>query len=81
MEADYLHHLCPYGDKGISGGYLKNICAVILRAMNYMKKKQLHEITVPENPVSIRRQSQVIVPREQELARLMYFTTNMSYIS
>lgn len=49
--------------------------------MNYMKKKQLHEITVPENPVSIRRQSQVIVPREQELARLMYFTTNMSYIS
>ena len=55
---------------GLSNGYLRNVCAVILRAVNYMKKKRRYKIDVPENPVGHGKQGQIMVPREQEMAVL-----------
>lgn len=59
-----------YGAEGLSNGYLRNVCAVILRAMNHVKKKYRYKIEIPENPVSRTKQGRIALPRERELAVL-----------
>lgn len=54
----------------LSDAYLRNICAVILRAMGYVKKKYHYEIEIPENLIMPVRQGQIILPREQDMAVL-----------
>lgn len=54
----------------LSERYLRNICAVILRSLNHMKKKHHFRIEIPENPVPTVKRSRIMVPRDQELAVL-----------
>ena len=57
-------------ESGLSNGYLRNVCGVILRSMKHMKKKRHCELEVPENPVSCGKRGQIPVPEEKELAVL-----------
>ena len=54
----------------LSNRYLKNICSVILKSMNYAKKRCHYDIKIPENLVISARQKQIILPREQDMAVL-----------
>lgn len=54
----------------LSDSYLRNICAVMLRAMSYVKKKYCYGISIPENLITPVRQGQIILPRERDMAVL-----------
>lgn len=62
----------------LSDCYLRNICAVILRAMGYVKKKYHYEIRIPENLIAPVRQGQIILPRKQDMAVLERYLTEHS---
>lgn len=53
--------------KTLSNRYLRSICAVILKAMKYVKRKYHYEIAIPENLIIPARQRQIIPPREQNM--------------
>lgn len=54
----------------LSDRYVRNICAIILRAMNYAKRKYRYTIEIPENLIMPVKQCQIILPREQDMAIL-----------
>lgn len=54
----------------LSDSYLRNICAVMLRAMSYVRKRYHYEMYVPENMITPVRQTQIILPRKQDMAVL-----------
>ena len=54
----------------LSNRYLRNICAVVSKAMRYVKKKYHYAMDIPENLVIPARQRQIILPREQDMAAL-----------
>lgn len=56
--------------KVLSDSYLRNICAVMLRAMKYVKKKYHYEMDIPENLIMPVRQTQIILPKKQDMAVL-----------
>lgn len=56
--------------KELSNCYLRNICAVILRAMNYVRKKYHYEMDIPENLIMPVKQGQIMLPRKQDMAVL-----------
>ena len=58
------------GKNILSDSYLRNICAVMLRAMKYVKKKYHYEMDIPENLIMPVRQTQIILPRKQDMAVL-----------
>lgn len=57
-------------EKSLSSRYLHNICAVVLKAMSYNKKKYHYAIDIPENPVVINNKRQMILPAEKDMAIL-----------
>lgn len=54
----------------LSNRYLRNICAVILKAMRYGRKKYHYNMDIPDNLIIPARQRQIILPREQDMAVL-----------
>lgn len=59
-----------HNGKSLSGRYLRNICAVVLKAMTYCKKKNHYAIDIPENPVTVNKKTQLLLPGEKDLAAL-----------
>ena len=55
---------------GLSNGYLRNVCGIILRSIKHMKKKHHYEMEVPENPVHYGKRGQILIPGEKALAVL-----------
>ncbi|MBD5463095.1 MAG: site-specific integrase [Lachnospiraceae bacterium] len=64
-EIDKAKHGSPLSDS-----YLRNICAVMLRAMSYVRKKYHYDMDIPENLITPVRQSQIILPKKQDMAVL-----------
>lgn len=56
--------------KSLSVRYLHNICAVVLKAIAYCKKKYHYVIEVPENPVEVDKKPQRLLPDEKDMAAL-----------
>lgn len=54
----------------LSASYLRNICAVVLRVLNHVKKKRRCKVEIPENPVRPTGRGQLELPKEYELAVL-----------
>lgn len=67
--------------KLLSNRYLHNICAVILKAISYNKKKYHYTIDIPENPVAINGKRQMILPGEKDMAVLEKFLIDHIYDS
>lgn len=57
-------------EKKLSGRYLRNICAIIIRAMKYMKKRHRYEIRIPDQILPLDRHGERMLPSEAELAVL-----------
>lgn len=57
-------------EKRLSAGYLRNICAIIIRAMKYMKKRYHYEIRIPDHILPLDRHRERMLPGETELAVL-----------
>ena len=57
-------------EKKLSARYLRNICAIIIRAMKYMKKRYRYEIRIPDQILPVDKHGERILPSEAELAVL-----------
>lgn len=57
-------------EKSLSTGYLHSICAVVIRAMKYMKKRHHYDIRIPDHILSAGRYGERMLPGETELAVL-----------
>ncbi|MCM1135400.1 MAG: site-specific integrase [Clostridium sp.] len=65
--------------KELSNRYLRNICGIVLKAMKHMNRKSQYTLKIPENPVRTLTKKQIILPREEELAKLeKYLLENSS---
>ncbi len=54
----------------LSDRYLRSICAIVLRALRYVKKKYHYAIEIPENLIMPIRKEQVMLPRQRDMAIL-----------
>lgn len=57
-------------EKKLSAGYLRNICAIVIRAMKYMKKRYHYEIMIPDHVLPPDKHGERMLPSETELAAL-----------
>lgn len=57
-------------EKSLSTGYLHSICAVVIRAMKYMKKRHHYDIRIPDHILPAGRYGERMLPGETELAVL-----------
>ncbi len=54
----------------LSDRYLRSICAIVLRALRYVKKKYHYAIEIPENLIMPARRTQVMLPGQQDMGVL-----------
>lgn len=54
----------------LSDQYLRSVCAIVLRALRYVKKKYHYAIEIPENLIMPGRRGQVMLPAQQDMAIL-----------
>lgn len=59
----------------LSVGYQRTLCAVVIRAMKYMKRRHHFEIRIPENILPAVRQGERTLPSEGELGVLEKYLT------
>lgn len=57
-------------EEELSNGHLRNICAILIRAMRHMKKRHHYEIEIPDHILPPCRTGERILPGEAELAIL-----------
>lgn len=57
-------------EKNLSAGYLRNICAVIIRIMRYIKKRYHYEIIIPNHILPLDKHGERILPDETKLSIL-----------
>ncbi|MCM1345443.1 MAG: site-specific integrase [Muribaculaceae bacterium] len=57
-------------EEELANGYLRNICAVLMRAMKHMKKRHHYEIEIPSHILMPCKTGERILPGEAELAIL-----------
>lgn len=57
-------------EEKLSNRYLRNICAILIRAMRYMKKRHHYEIEIPDHILSPSKPGERMLPGETELAVL-----------
>ena len=65
-------------EKELSSRYQRNICALILRIMKYMKKRHHCKAEIPENPLSPEKQKEKQIPGEKNLAILEQYLTEQA---
>lgn len=79
VMAEFLAGIrCDKSGKKLSNGYLRNICSVVIMVLSHAKKKYGYKMSIPENPVMLSKQKQMILPSEQNMAILeAYLTKNI----
>lgn len=65
-------------EKRLSDRYQRNICAVIIRVMKYMKRRHHFKAEIPENPFSPAKQRDKNLPSEKNLALLEQHLTEQA---
>lgn len=62
-------------EKELSNRYLRNICALVVRVMKYMKKRHHFKGEIPENPLSVEKQRDKHLPGAKSLGVLEQYLT------
>lgn len=65
-------------EKELSSHYQRNICALVLRIMKYMKKRHNCKAEIPGNPLSLEKQKEKQIPGEKNLAVLEQYLTRQA---
>ncbi len=63
---------------GLSDSYKRNICAVVVRAMKYIKRRYRYAIEIPQNVVPSKRHRERRIPGEGKLAILERYLTEQA---
>ena len=65
-------------EKELSNRYQRNVCALVVRVMKYMKRRHHLKADIPENPLSPEKQGAKLLPGEKNLAVLEQYLTEQA---
>ena len=79
---DFVITLMNKRENLLSLNYLSYICAIVIRILTYINKRNAYELVLPDNPISKNRKSPIILPSEHALSVLeKYLISNKTNVN